>query len=106
MQLTFERAEQVAPNCRSALSARVAGRPYAGSMAIQVTRSGAGFDVEVTPPEGSWKSRHPLTPTEVLEQLSALGCHSTAITDALDESGADWRPTHDAEVMRRRREGA
>ena len=85
---------------------RVDGRPYACSMAIQVTRSGAGFDVEVTAPDGNWKSRHPLTATDVLEQLSTLGCHSTAITDALDESGADWRPIHDAEVMRRRREGA
>jgi hypothetical protein len=63
-----------------------------------------GFNVEVTPPDGDWKSRLPLTPTEILEQLSALGCHSRA--DALNESGAHWQPIHDAEVLRRRREGA
>ena len=75
-------------------------------MPIRVSRLNEGFDVEVTPPDGEWKSLHPLSPTEILEQLSALGCHSTAITDALNESGADWQPIHDAEVLRRRREDA
>jgi len=72
-------------------------------MAIRVSAAGDGFSVVVTPPEGSWESTTPLSPTEVLEQLSGLGCHSTDATDALDESGVDWRPVHDAEVLRRRR---
>jgi hypothetical protein len=73
------------------------------SVAIRVRPSGDRFEVEVTPPDAAtWRSGSPLTATEVLERLSALGCHSTAIADALDASGVDWRPVHDAEVERRR----
>ena len=72
-------------------------------MAIRVSAVGDGFSVAVSPPDGNWQSTTPMTPTEVLERLSALGCHSTDATDALDASGADWRPVHDAEVLRRRR---
>jgi hypothetical protein len=63
-----------------------------------------GFRVAVSPPEATeeWSSAEPLTPTEVLASLGRLGCHSTAITDALDATGFDWRPVHDAEVRRRR----
>jgi hypothetical protein len=72
-------------------------------MTIEVRAVGDRFRVSVTPPEGGpWASTELLTPTEVLEQLSRLGCHSTDATDALDASGADWRPVHDAEVLRRR----
>ena len=72
-------------------------------MAIRVSAVGDGLAVEVTAPDGNWRSTTPMSPTEVLERLSALGCHSTDATDALDASGADWRPVHDAEVLRRRR---
>jgi hypothetical protein len=72
-------------------------------MAIRVSAVGDGFAVEVTAPHGNWRSTASMSPTEVLEQLSALGCHSTDATDALDASGADWRPVHDAEVLRGRR---
>jgi hypothetical protein len=77
-------------------------------VAIEVRAIGNDlFEVWVTPPEAAaWRSSTPLTPTQVLKELSARGCHSTAITDALDESGADWRPVHDAEVLRRRGQGA
>jgi hypothetical protein len=71
-------------------------------MAIEITRSGDRFMVEVTPPHGEWRSLAPMSATEVLAELSALGCHSTDITDALDASGADWPPGHDAEVRQRR----
>lgn len=72
-------------------------------MAIRVVRQGDGLRVAVTPPHHpAWESRTVLSPTEVLEALSELGCHSMDATDALDESGFDWRPVHDAEVMRRR----
>jgi hypothetical protein len=61
--------------------------------------------VEVGPPDSriAWSSVSLLTPTEVLAELGKLGCHSTDVTDALDASGTDWRPIHDAEVSRRRR---
>ena len=63
-----------------------------------------GFAVTVSPPHATcdWSSTGPLTPTDVLATLSRLGCHSTEITDALDATGADWRPTHNVEVARRR----
>jgi hypothetical protein len=62
------------------------------------------FAVSVSPPHAAvaWQSSTALTPTEVLRELSARGCHSTDATDALDASGANWRPVHDAEVLRRR----
>lgn len=41
-------------------------------------------------------------PTRVREALSSEGCHSAAITDALDEVDPDWRDVHDADVRRRR----
>jgi hypothetical protein len=76
-------------------------------MAIEIARVGSShFQVAVTPPHGTWVSDRPLTATDVLEQLSRIGVHSTDATDALDESGADWRPAHDEEVRRRRSEGA
>jgi hypothetical protein len=72
-------------------------------VAIFVNRRSDKFEVEVTPPDGDWRSTDPMSATDVLAQLSAMGCHSTAATDALDASGADWRPAHDAEVLRKRR---
>ena len=71
-------------------------------MAIDVQAIGDRFTVEVTPPHGDWRSDELLSPTDVLRKLSAIGCHSTDITDALDASRADWRPLHDAEVLRAR----
>ena len=72
-------------------------------MPISVTRRSDKFEVELTPPDGNWQSTDLMSATKVLARLSEMGCHSTAITDALDASGADWRPGHDAEVLRRRR---
>jgi hypothetical protein len=71
-------------------------------MAIDVQAVGDRFSVEVTPPHGDWRSNELLSPTDVLRKPSALGCQSTDITDALDTTGADWRPVHDAEVRRAR----
>jgi hypothetical protein len=72
-------------------------------MAIDIHPVGNRFDVSVSAPNGEvWRSTSPLTATEVLGKLSSLGCHSTDITDALDATGVDWRPAHDAEVRRRR----
>jgi hypothetical protein len=50
---------------------------------------GDHFVVGVTPPNGESCSLQAVTPTEVLEKVSALGCHTTEITDALDASGVD-----------------
>ena len=56
-----------------------------------------------SPPHAdSWRSPRPLTATEVLEELSERGCHSTDITDALSAANPDWTISHDAEVRRRR----
>jgi hypothetical protein len=41
-----------------------------------------------------------------MTQLSSIGCHQTDVIDALTESGADWVPGYDAEVLRRRQQGA
>jgi hypothetical protein len=73
-------------------------------MAIDIRAVGNRFSVEVTPPDGEWHSDDLLSPTDVLRELSAMGCRSTDITDALDATGADWRPVHDAEVRRARGE--
>jgi len=74
-------------------------------MAIDIQARGDRFDVSVSPPEGdAWTSASPLTATEVLSELSSIGCHSTDITDALDATGVDWRPLHDAAALRRRAE--
>lgn len=80
--------------------------PYASQMAIRVTRTGDKFDVEVTRPHGEWQSPAPLTAHEVMTQLSSIGCHQTDVMDALTESGTDWVPGYDAEVLRRRQQGA
>jgi len=76
-------------------------------MTIGIRLHGDRYDVEVTPPDGPhWHSSMPLTATEVLTELSRLGCHSTDITDALYAVDHDWTMRHDAGVLRRRgREG-
>jgi hypothetical protein len=61
-------------------------------VAIDVQAVGDRFTVVVTPPHGEWHSDELLSPTDVLRKLSAIGCHSADITDALDASGANWRP--------------
>ncbi len=43
-----------------------------------------------------------MTATAILEKLSYLGCHSTAITDAIYEADPGWAVKHDEEVRRRR----
>lgn len=75
---------------------------------LQVRYKDGGYMVAVGPPHTAetWSSPGPLTPTEVLAELSKRGCHSTEATDALDATGMDWRPVHDAEVLRRRSEGS
>ncbi len=72
-------------------------------MPVDITYEGGRYRVKLSPPHGApWVSSL-LTATEVLEQLSARGCHSTDITDALFTANPDWPQAHDA-VVRRRRE--
>ena len=75
---------------------------------LEVRYASDGYTVEVGPPHAreTWSSPAPLTPTQVLAELSKRGCHSTDATDALDATGTDRRPVHDAEVLRRRWEGS
>ena len=73
-------------------------------MSIDIAHEAGGYRVSVSPPHGSepWQSPGLLTATEVLEELSARGCHSTDATDALYTANPDWTESHDAEVRRRR----
>lgn len=74
-------------------------------MSLDVVYEVGGYRVSVTPPHAAaWHSTRLLTPTEVLEELSARGCHSTDITDALYAANPDWTVAHDAEVRRLRDE--
>lgn len=74
-------------------------------MSLEVVHESGGYRVSVTPPHAeSWHSSRLLTATEVLEELSKRGCHSTDITDALYVANPDWTRAHDAEVRRRRDE--
>lgn len=75
-------------------------------MAIDLVHEPGGYHVSVSPPHApeSWHSTRLLTPTEVLEELSDRGCHSTDITDALYAANPDWTVAHDTEVRRRRDE--
>jgi hypothetical protein len=76
-------------------------------VSIRLRPEGENFWVEVTLPHAeAWHSQAPLTATEVLEVLGRMGCHSTDITDALDAADSGWRDRHDAEVERRRAQGA
>ncbi|CAB4692051.1 MAG: hypothetical protein F2659_04060 [Actinobacteria bacterium] len=71
-------------------------------MSVDVTYEGGRYWVELSPPHGTQWTSSWLTATEVLEELSARGCHSTAITDALFAANPEWPEAHDAEVRRRR----
>ena len=74
-------------------------------MAIEVAVVGNRYAVAVSPPHAAdWRSSEPLTATQVLEALSALGCHSTDITDALYTADPSWAIAHDAEVLRKRQQ--
>jgi hypothetical protein len=74
-------------------------------VAIEISKYGDRYQVAVSPPEGSfWRSAGALSATDVLAKLSALGCHSTDITDALTSADPTWKLRHDAEVLLKRNE--
>lgn len=74
-------------------------------MSLDVIFGLGGYRVSVSPPHAKrWDSKRLLTGSEVLEELSARGCHSADITDALYAANPTWTQTHDAEVRRRREE--
>lgn len=74
-------------------------------MSLEIVYEPGGYRVSVSPPHAeAWHSTRLLTPTEVLEELSKRGCHSTDITDALYAANPGWTVAHDAEVCRRRDE--
>lgn len=74
-------------------------------MSVNVFHESGGYRVSVSPPDAEpWASTRLLTATQVLEELSARGCHSTDITDALYAANPNWTREHDAEVRRRRDE--
>lgn len=73
---------------------------------LEVQYRDGGEMVSISPPDSlsPWGSPGLLTPTQILAELARLGCHSTAIIDALDGTGTDWRALHDAEVAAGRNE--
>lgn len=72
-------------------------------MALSIFKRGDRYQLAVSPRHGAaWRSIEPLTATEVLEKLAALGCHSTDITDALYAADPQWTIKYDEEVRRRR----
>jgi hypothetical protein len=72
-------------------------------LSIDVVYESGGYRVFVDPPHADeWRSPGLLTATEVLEELSKRGCHSTDITDALYAANPTWTQEHDKEVRRRR----
>ena len=72
-------------------------------MSVDVLYETGGYRVSVSPPHGEhWTSPRLLSATEVLEELSARGCHSTDTTDALYAANPGWTSEHDAVVRRRR----
>ena len=72
-------------------------------MSVDVFYEAGGYRVSVSPPHGEpWTSPRLLSATEVLEELSVRGCHSTDITDALYAANPNWTSEHDAFVRRRR----
>ena len=77
-------------------------------MAIGIAYEAGSYRVWVSPSHSSepWQSRGLLTATEVLEELSSRGCHSTDVTDALYAANPHWAESHDAEVRRRREKEA
>jgi hypothetical protein len=75
------------------------------SVSLAITCESGLYRVSVSPPHAEvWRSTLLLTPTQVLEELSTRGCHTTDITDALCAANPDWTVAHDAEVRRRREE--
>lgn len=90
---------------RSTLAARhTIGTGRRCPLSLDVTYEAGGYRVDVSPPHAeTWESPHLLTATEVLEELSKRGCHSTDITDALFAANPAWTHEHDEDVQRRRR---
>jgi hypothetical protein len=76
-------------------------------MGIAVTpQSARRYDVVLSPPHGpDWRSPSPLTATEVLRELVALGCHSTDVTDALYAADPSWAESHNEGVFQRHEAG-
>ena len=62
-------------------------------MTIKIWRRDDRYEIRVTPPHGSggyWSSPRPLTASEVVRQLTQLGCHQTNIGDAMFEADPMW----------------
>jgi hypothetical protein len=72
-------------------------------MALQVRHNEGRYYLTVSPPHADESQTAVIqTPTEALKVMSSWGCHQTDAIDALDATGVNWRPQHDAEVMARR----
>jgi hypothetical protein len=58
---------------------------------ITIYKADDKYQVVVGPPEGStWRSKTSMTPEEIFNKLSDLGCHTTDISDALYAADPFW----------------
>lgn len=58
-------------------------------MPIKIVREGDLYAAEVTPPQGAWRSSHPLPNDELGRKLLSLGCDPAEIRHALLEAGVE-----------------
>ncbi len=56
-------------------------------MPIKIVPEGALYNAEVTPPQGNWRSPHPMRSDDLARKLLSIGCRSPEIAQALREAG-------------------
>jgi len=56
------------------------------STAIRIKQEGGKFVAEVTPPDGQWRTPHPMSVEELAVELRNLGCDRTAAGDAMQDA--------------------
>lgn len=54
-------------------------------MTIKISMQSSGYTAEVTPPDGQWRSSHPMASSELTAALIAIGCDEKAIDEAFFE---------------------
>jgi len=60
---------------------------------ITIVRNGDLYSATISPPHGNgsfWSSPEPTTASKLIDVLRELGCHTTDITDALNEADPFW----------------
>ena len=55
-------------------------------MAIRILPEGDKYNAEVTPPDGQWRSPHPMSVEELAAALREIGCDHGAASDAFQKA--------------------